>query len=190
MLIVIITINISKLLYKGDFTLSNSRIPVTVLSGYLGAGKTTILNHVLNNRDGLKVAVIVNDLSEVNIVDAMVVGFTGGNRACQGDRNQMAQSFSQAGPSIQVGPAGYWVAALPENQRLAILSEEQELAEQWDPQYGDRMSKLVFIGIEMNRQQITAELDGCLLTAAELVMDWSRFTDRFPNISNTELLSN
>lgn len=105
-------------------------------------------------------------------------------------RNQMAQSFSQAGPSIQVGPAGYWVAALPENQRLAILSEEQELAEQWDPQYGDRMSKLVFIGIEMNRQQITAELDGCLLTEAELAMDWSRFTDRFPNISNTELVSN
>lgn len=65
--------------------MSNSRIPVTVLSGYLGAGKTTILNHVLNNRDGLKVAVIVNDLSEVNIVDAMVVGFTGGNLACQGD---------------------------------------------------------------------------------------------------------
>ena len=62
----------------------NKLIPVSVLTGYLGAGKTTVLNHVLSNQQGYRVAVIVNDIGEVNI-DASLIAK--GGAVTQKDEN-------------------------------------------------------------------------------------------------------
>lgn len=95
-------------------------------------------------------------------------------------RNDIAGLLSQAGPSLTIQAAGKWVAAYPEEEQLQILQEAPELLERWNAVYGDRMTELVMIGIEMNQEEIERELDQCLLTSAELQQDWSLYEDPLP----------
>jgi len=95
-------------------------------------------------------------------------------------RNNMTGLLSQAGPSIVFQGAGEWIAAASKQEQAKILEEEPELLERWDEVYGDRMNELVLIGIDLNKEQIEATLDECLLTDEEMIQDWSKFHDPLP----------
>jgi G3E family GTPase len=95
-------------------------------------------------------------------------------------RNDLAGLLSQAGPSIMLQAAGNWVAAYPESEINQILSEEPDLKSKWDSEFGDRVTELVMIGVEMDIDEIAASLDECLLTEEEMSMNWADFSDPLP----------
>ncbi|SFA40215.1 GTPase, G3E family [Anoxybacillus pushchinoensis] len=95
-------------------------------------------------------------------------------------RNNMCGLLSQAGPSIMLQGAGEWIAMYPPHEREQMLQEELELRAKWDETYGDRMTELVFIGVDMDEKVISSSLDTCLLTDEEMKEDWSTFVDPLP----------
>ncbi|MED4452226.1 GTP-binding protein [Metabacillus fastidiosus] len=94
-------------------------------------------------------------------------------------RNNLSLLMSQAGPSVSIEPVAYWVASLPKLERKQILQENPHLLNEWDEEYGDRHTKLVFIGIDLPVQEIREELDKCLLTDSEVNEDWLTLPDPF-----------
>ncbi|MCQ4088677.1 GTP-binding protein [Saccharibacillus sp. JS10] len=102
-------------------------------------------------------------------------------------KEDWAASFSQAGPSIQFGPAGHWIAALPIAEREELFAEQPELAQSWDEEVGDRINEFVLIGIDMDRQQLEDQLDACLLNDRELKSDWAKMYNPLPWMTAEEI---
>lgn len=74
----------------------------------------------------------------------------------------MSYLFEQAGVQKSLSEAGKWFATAPEEELARFMKTESGLARDWDPEYGDRMIKLVFIGKDMDREAITKSIDACL----------------------------
>lgn len=79
-----------------------------------------------------------------------------------GDEPDKCYLFEQAGLQKSIKDAGLWFATMPEDELADMMQRDQNLARDWDPKYGDRIIKLVFIGQHMDKEGIAASLDSCL----------------------------
>ncbi|MDT0785097.1 GTP-binding protein [Staphylococcus pseudintermedius] len=93
--------------------------------------------------------------------------------------NNVACLVSQAGTAVDIHPVTFWVASMPKAERAAILQERPDVRADWDPEYGDRHTQLVMIGIDLDEATITAQLDACLLNSQEIDADWSQFSEPY-----------
>ena len=79
------------------------------------------------------------------------------------EEKDMCYVFEQAGSQVSLRNAGQWYATMPKDELEEFKKNNPGAVKDWDPEYGDRMQKLVFIGQDMNRKEIEKLLDGCLL---------------------------
>ena len=99
-------------------------------------------------------------------------------------RSEIGLGLDVAGQSIRIVPAGRWIAALPEAEQAQYFDASPELEANWHPTYGDRSSRLVLIGTEMDHDALRSDLEAATLTAEEMDADWDAFEDRFPRFEN------
>lgn len=78
------------------------------------------------------------------------------------ENTDMSYMFEQAGKQKILREAGQWYATAPEEDRLELMRQDPNFYKDWDEKYGDRMQKIVFIGQNMDREQIISDLDQCL----------------------------
>jgi G3E family GTPase len=102
-------------------------------------------------------------------------------------REDVAMGVDKAGTSVRAGPSGQWLATLPEAEREQYFAARPGLEEDWDEEWGDRMTRLVFIGREFDEGALIERLDDCVLTDAEMDDDWSAYDDPFEPEERREL---
>ena len=98
-------------------------------------------------------------------------------------RHELMASWSQAGAMLEVQPAGYWFAATEESSWDVDEAQRIQLEATWDSEVGDRRQELAIIGQHLDRSELTALLDECLLTPSEMALGfegWSDLPDPFP----------
>ena len=78
------------------------------------------------------------------------------------DNRDMSYLFEQAGKQKSIKESGLWYATAPADELAELMKQEPGLMRDWDPEYGDRMQKIVFIGQKMDKEQIIKLLDDCL----------------------------
>jgi len=93
-------------------------------------------------------------------------------------------TMGQAGPSVRMESAGPWIASLPEFEQDAYRRNRKDL--EWDAEWGDRRTELVFIGRGMDEDALIAALDDCLLTDEEMTTNWEDFENAFPTEAGEE----
>ena len=100
-------------------------------------------------------------------------------------RPNQAISWSQAGGSLKSDIAGVWWGSMPFGQRFqqkAFIENQKKIEEDWDKEFQDRKNEIVIIGIGIDKQKITSELDACLLTNEEIsIKNWKDgYSDKWP----------
>ncbi|OIB57765.1 GTP-binding protein [Natrialba sp. SSL1] len=102
-------------------------------------------------------------------------------------REDVSMGVDKAGTSVRAGPAGTWLANLPQAEREQYFAARPGLKDDWHEEYGDRMTRLVFIAREFDEDGLIDRLDDCVLTDAEMDDNWSRYSDPFKPEDRREL---
>ena len=79
------------------------------------------------------------------------------------DNPDMTYLFEQAGVQKKLTEAGLWFATAPQDELEELMRNDPTIMNDWDEKYGDRMAKIVFIGQHLDKEQISKDLDECLV---------------------------